>query len=127
MNAQLRFASSREFWAGVGSMIIVGILIAVGVPNLMRSRLSLYVAIKATGLSEGYIARDKLMGVSLISEGAEERKIIGTASMDMLVKSPKETSEKIRLLAEQVGGFLVTSEISGGEDDANASLTVRVP
>jgi len=69
------------------------------------------------------------MGVSLISDGAEERKMIRTASMDMLVKSPKEASEKIRLLAEQVGGFLVTSEISGGEgeDDANASLTVRIP
>ena len=67
------------------------------------------------------------MGASLMSEGAEERKMIRTASMDMLVKRPKETSEKIRLLAEQIGGFLVTSEISGGEDDASASLTVRVP
>src|SRR5215471_2233380 len=113
MNAQLRFVSSREFWAGVGAMIVVGIVVAVGVPNLMRSRMSMYEARRATGLSEGYIATDKLMGVSLISDGAEERKMIRTASMDMLVKSPKEASEKIRLLAEQVGGFLVTSETSG--------------
>ena len=124
MNARSRFASSREFWVGVGATITVAILVAVGVPNLLRSRMSLYEARKATGLSAGYMAP---MGASLMSEGAEERKMIRTASMDMLVKSPKETSEKIRLLAEQIGGFLVTSEISGGEDDASASLTVRVP
>src|SRR5215469_7019612 len=127
MNARSRFASSREFWAGVGATIIVGFLIAVGVPNLLRSRMSLYDARKATGLSAGYMDRDALMAASLTSEGAEERKMIRTASMNMLAKSPTETSEKIRLLAEQVGGFLVTSEISGGEDDANASLTVRIP
>ena len=127
MDARSRFASSRQFWVGVGATIIVGILVAVGVPNLLRSRMSLYEARKATGLSAGYMERDTLMGASLMSEGAEERKMIRTASMDMLVKSPKETSEKIRLLAEQIGGFLVTSEISGGEDDASASLTVRVP
>lgn len=127
MNARSRFASTREFWVGVGATIIVGILVAVGVPNLLRSRMSLYEARKATGLSAGYMERFTPIGASLMSEGPEERKMIRTASMNMLVKSPKETSEKIRLLAEQIGGFLVTSEISGGEDDASASLTVRVP
>lgn len=127
MNAQLRFASSREFWTGVGATIIVAVLVSIGVPNLMRSRMSLYQFKKGTGLSEAYVGTDMLTPVSSIPQSAEERKMIRTASMDMLVKSPKETSEKIRLLAEQVGGFLVSSEISGVEDDASASLTVRVP
>jgi hypothetical protein len=47
--------------------------------------------------------------------------------MDLVVKSPRDTSEKIRQLATQLGGFLVTSNISGGQDDASASLTIRVP
>jgi Domain of unknown function (DUF4349) len=89
--------------------------------------MAVYDTRRATGLSADYMDRDTLMGVSLISEAAEERKMIRTASMDMLVKSPKETSEKIRLMAEQVGGFLVTSEIFGGVDNGSASLTVRIP
>ena len=133
MNPQLKFASRREFWAGVGATIIVGFLVSIGVPNLLRSRMSMYQAKRVTGLSAGYSGTDKLMGVNLVSEAAdisetpEERKVIRNGAMDMLVKNPKETSEKIRILAEQTGGFLVSSEISGREDDATASLTVRIP
>jgi hypothetical protein len=43
------------------------------------------------------------------------------------VKSPRDTSDKIRLLAQQLGGFLVSSNVSGGEDASSASLTIRVP
>jgi len=82
---------------------------------------------RATELDAGYTDTDRLTTVRTISAAAEERKMIRTASIDMLVKSPKETSEKIRLLAEQADGFLVSSEIYGGEDAANASLTVRIP
>jgi hypothetical protein len=46
--------------------------------------------------------------------------------MDLLVKNPKEASEKVRALAEQAGGFLISSE-TGGENATSASLTVRVP
>ena len=131
MNSQLRFASSREFWAGVGATIIVGIFVAVGVPNLMRSRMSLHEFKRAPAASAAYIAgysdTDMVAQLSSISAAAEERKMIRTASMDMLVKSPKETSQRIRVLAEQVGGFLVSSEIFGGADDGSASLTVRIP
>ena len=47
--------------------------------------------------------------------------------MDLVVKSPRETSEKIRQLADHTGGFLVSSEISGGQDASSASLTIRIP
>jgi hypothetical protein len=47
--------------------------------------------------------------------------------MDLVVKSPRDTSEKIRQLTERVGGFLVSSETSGDQDAFSASLQIRVP
>jgi hypothetical protein len=40
MSAQHRFASNKEFWAGVAATVSVGILLAIAAPNLMRSRMS---------------------------------------------------------------------------------------
>lgn len=57
----------------------------------------------------------------------DDRKMIRNGAMDLIVKSPRDTSEKIRQLAERTGGFLVSSEISGGQDASSASLTIRVP
>jgi Domain of unknown function (DUF4349) len=57
----------------------------------------------------------------------DDRTTIRNGAMDLVVKSPRDTSEKIRQLATQLGGFLVTSNISGGQDNASASLTIRVP
>lgn len=65
--------------------------------------------------------------VSLGSPADEERKVIHSASIDMLVKDPKQTSEQVRQLAEQAGGFLVSSDTSGAGTASNASLTLRVP
>src|SRR6266849_2523066 len=57
----------------------------------------------------------------------DDRKMIRNGAMDLIVKSPRDTSEKIRHLAQQFGGFLVSSETSGGEDASTASLIIRVP
>lgn len=134
MNPQLNFIANRQFWAGVAATIVVGVFVALGVPNLMRSRMILYdsesrghrigTRLEAGG-GAGYT--DKLMMVAGISGTEPERKMIQTASLDMLVKNPRQTSEKIRILAEQAGGFLVSSETDGGENAPRASLTVRIP
>src|SRR6266567_2609235 len=56
-----------------------------------------------------------------------DRKMIRSSLMDLVVKSPRDTSDKIRQLAEQAGGFLVNSETNGGQDAPSSSLQVRVP
>jgi hypothetical protein len=56
-----------------------------------------------------------------------ERKTIRTSSIDLIVQKPADAVEKIRRLAEGMGGFLVTSETSGGQDASSGSLTLRVP
>lgn len=56
-----------------------------------------------------------------------DRKMVRTSALDLVVKDPGDTSEKIRQLAERLGGFLVNSATRGGQDAASASLTVRIP
>jgi len=59
-------------------------------------------------------------------DSAMDRKMVRTSLIDLVVQKPGEAAEKVRALAEGMGGFLVSSEISGGPD-ATGSLTVRVP
>jgi hypothetical protein len=56
-----------------------------------------------------------------------ERKTVRTSSIDLLVKKPAEAAEKIRTVADSLGGFLVSSQISGGPGATGGSLTIRVP
>jgi Domain of unknown function (DUF4349) len=58
---------------------------------------------------------------------SEDRKMVRTTEMDLIVKSPAETVAKIRQLTEQLGGFLVSSEINGEQDAGSAALTIRIP
>ena len=57
----------------------------------------------------------------------KDRKIVRTSSLELVVAKPAEAAEKIRALAERVGGFLVSSEIRGDQDISGGSLTIRVP
>jgi hypothetical protein len=56
-----------------------------------------------------------------------DRKIVRTDSLDLVVQRPADAAEKIAQLATRLGGFLVTSEVSGDPDVPSASLTIRVP
>ena len=43
------------------------------------------------------------------------------------MKSPAQETESIRVLAERLGGYLVSSQISGSQDLPTAAITIRVP
>ncbi|HZC22160.1 MAG TPA: DUF4349 domain-containing protein, partial [Candidatus Binatia bacterium] len=58
---------------------------------------------------------------------AENRKMVRTASLDLVVKDPGEIAEKIRALSESMGGFLVSSEIRGEQEFGGGSVTIRIP
>jgi hypothetical protein len=69
------------------------------------------------------------MSMSSLPSSADlaDRKLVRTASIDLLVKRPAEAAEKIRSLTEHVGGFLVKSQTNGAQDATSASLVIRVP
>jgi cell division protein FtsL len=135
MNAQLSFAQSRHFRAGVGTTVVAGILVWIGVPNLLRSRIYPYrlnhamhvEKTAAIGGGGGGGDQDRFMAALSISGYDDERKMIRNACIDLIVERPKEASDNIRKIAKQAGGFLLSAEVYGGENASIASLTVRVP
>jgi len=60
-------------------------------------------------------------------EEVENRKLVRTAALDLIVKSPAQSSEKIVQLVQAAGGFVVTSQVNGGVDAISATLSLRVP
>jgi hypothetical protein len=58
---------------------------------------------------------------------SEDRRLVRTESLSLIVKAPAETAEKIIQIAQGAGGFLVTSNVNGGVDATSASLSIRVP
>jgi len=54
-------------------------------------------------------------------------KIVRNATLALEVKSPAETAEKIRALAEAKDGYLVSSEVSGDHAYPAGTITIRVP
>jgi len=56
-----------------------------------------------------------------------DRRLIRSASLNLVVKSPAQASERIVHIAENAGGFLETSQVSGDDSAPGASLTIRVP
>jgi hypothetical protein len=80
------------------------------------------------GVPGGLASRSAPMMTYLsTSDGLADRKLVRTSSIDLLVKTPAESAEKIRSLTEHVGGFLVKSQMNGAQDATSASLTIRVP
>jgi hypothetical protein len=125
--------------AGIAALIIV----ASGLRSSRPSPIAKYQAqeISAPRASaESYQAEsDKIGGAAALASVAMEpaaakvtgdsidRKMVRTSSMDLVLRKPAEGAEKIRVLVEGMGGFLVSSEVSGGRDAGSGSLTVRVP
>jgi hypothetical protein len=56
-----------------------------------------------------------------------DRKLVQTAVLGLIVKAPAESAEKIKQIAQNAGGFLVTSQVNGGADATNATISIRVP
>jgi cell division protein FtsL len=139
MDIPINLLRGKQFWAGVVASVIALVLVVEGVPNLLRSRIAYkkmgsYYQLRtdrdSLGGGGGGGSRVQVMGylgTADTSEYSDERKMVRNASMDLIVKHPKEASDSIRRLAEDAGGFLVSAETNGGENASSASLTIRVP
>jgi putative addiction module antidote len=55
-----------------------------------------------------------------------DRKLVRNSSMELVTKDPADTAEKIRQVAERLGGFLLKS-VTNGQDAQGAFLEVCVP
>jgi len=134
----------NAWWIALAGMAAL-IMVAVSAPNLMRSRISAdkayEIGLPDPGVRRGQVvseARSYIAPAASISAAVRteakagvdsplDRKIVRTSSVDLVVQRPAEAAEKIRGLAEGLGGFLVSSQVSGGPNSGGASLTIRVP
>jgi hypothetical protein len=139
MNAQIQFFRRKEFW-GVAAMLVAWIVVTANTPIY---RMSFHKAQWAAYSSKhaGYVTSgldevggggaggdpDQFMAFSLAPSSPSARNMIRKGSIALVVRNPRESAERIRSFAEQAGGFLVSSEIDGGENAPKASLTIRVP
>ncbi len=65
-----------------------------------------------------------LMGFSAPS--FDERQLVRSSSLNLVVKDPVDASEQIRRLAEQAGGYLTSSRLTD-YGTPNGSISIRVP
>ncbi len=136
---------SNAWWIALAGMAAL-IMVAVNVP-LMRSRISADKAYE-NGLPQPAAVRNQeassrtrtysepVASLSAVLhptaakagvDSSMDRKMVRNGSVDLVVQKPAEAAEKIRELAEGLGGFLVSSQVSGGPSSGVASLTVCVP
>jgi hypothetical protein len=137
------------WWIGLAGIAVL--IVAAALPNLRRSRIAAdeprafapqpvleterarntyynpvaKTSPKAQIIADAAVAPATLGGAS--PNAASDRKIVRSGALAMIVQRPAEMAEKIRLLAEAGGGFLVSSDVSGGQNATSGSLTIRVP
>lgn len=135
-------------WMVIGGTATL-ILAAVTLPNLYRSRSAadqLSMPTHQRGLAT-YAAQSPAADKAIRSETTEPldidakltsapasptaldatagRKIIRTASVEMLVQNPAEMADRITKMAEGLGGYMVSADV--GQNSTAATLTIRVP
>jgi hypothetical protein len=79
------------------------------------------------GVSRHVFAEPASVAIQNDQIESSDRKMVRTASLNLLVKSPSQSLDKIARVAKDAGGFVVTSQLYGGADALNASLAIRVP
>jgi len=135
-----------------GAVVLLAAWLAT--PNLMRSRSSADEAVRRVASQQMYegtrsqdLALHDAAPVSLSKTGAvvaeqkaaapagstkaqnatADRKMVRTGSLELIVTSPADAAEQIRLMAESMGGYLEAAQIGGTKEAPTAALTIRVP
>jgi len=70
---------------------------------------------------------DKDSAPAALPPTPEERMIVRTGEMSLVVEGVTEASEEIARLAASFGGYVVSSSISGEEEEMRGWISIRVP
>jgi hypothetical protein len=142
IDTQLFWAKHRRALKLGGLALALLTAIFVSMPALKRRSMDEYADVASVSESADYhssgATRAKLIaanydksprstGDAPAPSPSPDRKLIRTSTLDMVVKTPSQSSEQIIRLAENAGGFLVSSQVSGSDTAPTASLTVGVP
>ncbi len=115
----------------LAALLGMALLIAVSVPNLMRSR----AAMESTTLVPFAMESKQLGATPNPAQGtiggvpggiAADRKIVKTAQLSLVAADPAKAAEAARAVAERFGGYAVSLRV-GTQESGRAQLTIRVP
>lgn len=143
--------AKRAQWLQLALVAAVGIIaFQLARPNLMRvnpsalngTRITKYESSAPAPLTDRKMAMagprafiDKSQAGAAIGGGgggaaglrSDPRKITRTGVMELVVNSPAETVDRVAQIAQQLGGYVVASQVSGIKEQQSGSVTVRVP
>ncbi len=63
----------------------------------------------------------------ITASARDTRKVVRTVYLDLVVTSPAMAVERVGQIADQAGGYIVSSQVNGSKEQQYGSLTVRVP
>jgi hypothetical protein len=72
------------------------------------------------------ITDSQVIAPNAVHDAGAGRRIVRSASIAMVVQHPAEIADRITVLAEKLGGYLVNAE-GGGQNATTTTLAVRVP
>ncbi len=109
----------------IAALMVVGLTVPVACSSSSPSQND---GVPAGGASQG---SGSSKGSGSSSEGfssiAQERMIIRTGNIDLVVTNVTESRDAVVALAERLGGYAISSSFSGKDKEYRGSVTVRVP
>lgn len=116
-------------------IFIFYLLIKQSTPNyLMRS--SNFIGTDYSAKSIGSTQDGTMMSKSVVPPSASysktgaptsDRMVVADSYLSLVVKKVEDTHRQILKKAQELGGFMINSSINNPHENANASLTVRIP
>ena len=108
--------------------LIVGlILVACLLVPVSCARVPSEDALDETSMPPGWEEGYKDTGAGDLPSTAEERMIVRTGDMSLVVEDVIEARDEIAQLAVRLDGYVVSSRISGEEQDRTGWISIRVP
>jgi len=120
-------------YCGLGFLILASIanlhrskMVPLSIPNqdkaptfVTQEQVPVHLATARMALAAG--------GTLQTTSAGFDRKIVRTGSLQAIVKSPAEAAEKVRIMAEGLGGYVESLQINANQGAPTGNMTIRVP
>ncbi len=106
----------------IGLVLVMLLLVPVSCSSKVETAPS-----EGESMSPGREEVDKDTGAGALPSTAEERMIVRTGDMSLVVEDVVDARDEIAQLAVRFDGYVVSSEISGEEQDMRGWISIRVP
>jgi hypothetical protein len=133
---RVSFAQRNKALAAMPFLAGLLILAAVCMPNLKsvsqlpvrrpQEPVTLATPVQQFEISSRNTRASFLGAASASGAAVSNRKIVQTGSVELTVKDPKDSAEKVRSLVQSLGGYVEASQIEG-QKEVTATVTIRVP